>query len=170
MKIRIIGLIAIIALINTHCINYFGRTRIHHDVSIWLPSDFIQVDISSDYKRTVYESQNNADELHVASHFFNAIDSYSTERKEVMVERNLENIVKSYNGKRVKKQGLRTVKSLIQNEYSMVIEENDSTTILYAKVVNKGPNIILMEYFTPKPAEKASMRRKYKIFKSIRIK
>ena len=167
---RIIGLIAIIALINTHCINYFGRTRLHHDVSIWLPSDFIQVDISSDYKLTVYKSQNNADELHVASHFFNAIGSSSTERKEKIVESNLENIAKSANGKNVNKQDLRTIKSMIQNEYSMIIEENDSSTVLYAKVVNKGPNVLLLKYYTPQPEKETSIKRKVRIFKSIRIK
>lgn len=166
MKMKIIGLIAIFSLLNTQCIN-FDRTSLHHGVSIWLPKDFVQLDISSDYKKTSYASTSNADKLQINSHFFKAISSASTVRKMEIVESNLENIAKSENGKNITKQDLQTIKSIIQNEYSMLVGDNDSTNVLFAKVVNNGSNVLLLKYYTPHPAKKKSIKRKDRIFKSI---
>ena len=168
MKTQIIFIFTIIALTNTQCQTNYETISLRNNVIISLPIDFDQVDDSSlpNFK-TVYRSSSNSDELHISNHSFKAFDSFTIEKKEGIVESNLENIVKSYKAEKVQRGNLLITGSVIQNEYSMVVEEEDSERILYVKVVNKNSNVIILSYFTSLPPKKESQEIKERIFESI---
>ena len=169
MKNQIIALLVFVALINTQCNNDFETISLENHVYINLPSDFFQVENSSSLFETNYKSKSNSDELYVLNHSFEGINSLTIEMKENMVESNLEGFVESINGLKVKKQILQTIDSMIQNEYSMEIEKNDSLMTIFTKVVNKNSTIIILSYFTPQPTEITSIETKERIFNSKKI-